>query len=166
LKKYFILVFVFHISALVLQAQSVGLGYSTNNSVQLDCTWGRGKTVYQLGIASQRSDAVGKKVDERKPNYGLDQTGRGDSYASLDIGIGFRTSSSSKVIFIGTVGQREFYTNYSDHRFNGGGYHMIDNTKFVGGAGVAFHLGFNTKMGVELGYNSIHGGVVTLQYLF
>lgn len=122
--------------------------------------------VYQLGHAAQGSGAVGKKVDERKPNYGLEVIGKSDSYASLDFGVGFRPSPRTKVLFVASAGQREYYTSYSENRYNGRGYHMVDRTGFVAGGGVSFHFPIHARWGMELGANSLHGAVVTIQYLF
>jgi len=148
------------------RAQSIGFGYSSNKSFLVDCTWTHDKSIYQLGLAVQQSDAVGKKVDSRLPNYGLSATGTGNSYASLDFGVGFKPTNSVKVVFIGSAGQREYFTNYADGRFNGGGYHIVDNTKFVAGGGISVYIDLSRKWGAELGFNSLHGALATIQYLF
>lgn len=148
------------------QSQSIGFGYSSERSLQFNVTIEKESLSYQIGMAVQNSNAVEKKVSERKSNYGRERIGAGDTYTSIDVGVGFPVSQSTKIFLVGTVGRREYFTNYSDGRFNGDGYHMVDRDESIAGAGVSVQFGMSRNIGLGVGVSSVHGAVATMQYIF
>lgn len=149
------------------QAQnSLSLGYGSKNALQAAFTTTLNSSVYHLGISSQISDATGKEVENRKANYGQTKTGTGSQYTTVDFGIGHAIKPGMRVIFTATLGKKDNYTNYSDRRFSEDGYHMIDSTKNIFGAGIILQYDLSKSFGLGIGVNSIHGGSASAHFNF
>lgn len=145
---------------------SISLGYGSSKVVHANLIHSTAHASYLIGASIQPSDATGSEVDTRKSNYGTTKTGSGSKYTTLDLGFGKPITEKSRVLIIATVGQKESYTNYSDNRFTGGGYHMIDNTKAIGGGGILFQYDITKNFGLGLGANTIHGISATVHFGF
>lgn len=161
------LTFLILTGILSAQAQnSLSLGYGSKNAIQAAFTTTTNNTVYHIGISSQISDATGKEVENRKTNYGLTKTGTGSQYTTVDFGMGYTVDSDMRVILTAAIGKKDNYTNYSDKRFSEGGYHMVDSTKNIFGAGIILQYDLSKSFGLGVGINSIHGGSASAHFNF
>ena len=144
----------------------VDVGYASSHAVNMNLKYYRGHHVFSAGGTFQFSDARGKKVKEQRTGFGRTVTGHGDHFYTADLGYSYRLRQRFSVGGEFSFGERSYYTEYSDNRFSGGGYHMIDRSRFVFGAGVMAAYDIDDMFGVYAGYNTVRSVSVGLQIRF
>jgi hypothetical protein len=65
-----------------------------------------------------------------------------------------------------SLGGKRNYTEYHDNRFSGGGYHMMNGTRFTAGVGITAGYDVDQMFGVFAGYNTIRSLNLGLQMKF
>ncbi|MBD3616652.1 MAG: hypothetical protein HUJ22_08765 [Gracilimonas sp.] len=141
----------------LVKAQSfgVGAGFGTSSSMFVDLFYLENSNSFHLGFSYQFSDTRGKLVSEQKSNYGRTVDGTGEYFWTLDFGYGHNVISELTINGEISLGSLNEYTNYLDGRFNGGGYHMIDQASLVAGIGASVGYNLSESVNVFLGYNTL-----------
>lgn len=143
------------LSALPVAAQ-IGGGvsgyYSASNAWGFNGFLSKKAARFGLGYVSQQGGQLGTVVDERKPNYGLTEIGRGSYFTLWDIGFGWVFKKRATLYGELGFGTRTHYTNYSDKRFRDDGYSLIRGKDPLTTAGVSvgwiFKSAFEPYIGV------------------
>jgi hypothetical protein len=157
------LCFILILNTYSVHSQSkIGIGafYGTGNALGMDVTvTNRGQSgIFKLGGSIEMdTDRRGEAVDEILSNYGRTKDGTGDYFYSVDLGYG--RIIKDKFIIEGelSIGQKNYYTNYIDNRFKGGGYHFIDKEETIVGGGILTGYLISDNLGLNVGYNNIKG---------
>lgn len=138
-------------------SQNFGIvfGYSTSNAIIAGGHLIHDNFLYRFCVSFESSDAKGKEVSEKKPNYGQTIDGTGDYFTSYDLGLGYYITPQITIAGEISLCQREFFINYIDNRFTDGGYHMIDKSESLFGFGLNAGYIFSSKLGILIGYNTI-----------
>ena len=150
----------------IASAQSgfgVDVGYASSHAVNMNLKYYRGQHIVSAGGTFQFSDARGKKVKDQRTGFGRTVIGHGDYFYTADVGYSYRLRQRFSVGGELSFGERNYYTEYSDNRFSGGGYHMIDRSRFVFGAGVLAAYDIDDMFAVFAGYNTIRSVSAGLQ---
>ncbi|RYY22233.1 MAG: hypothetical protein EOO04_16275 [Chitinophagaceae bacterium] len=131
------LLLVFAVNGLRAQTGfGVDVGYAASNAVNMNLKYYFKQHVLSAGGTYQFNDARGKKVKEQRTGFGRTVTGDGDYFYTIDIGYAYRLKPHFLVGGELSFGEKSFYTEYADNRFTGGGYHMVNRSRFLFGAGV------------------------------
>lgn len=160
MKKYILL---FLLIPFISTAQfGLGIGFSTKPMFVFYGQYQKKKNVFQIGfIRELGKGAIGQAKFDRLSNYGTTSLGSDNYIIGADFGY---NRYIFKNIAIGgeiTFASKRYFTNYSDKRFNGGGYHLIYSKEPIQGIGVnikykykknyTFLAGFNTMKGIQIG---------------
>lgn len=145
------------------QSQSkigIGVFYGTTNALGMDVilTNRAESGIFKLGAAMEMGTGKrGEAVDEILSNYGRTKDGTGDYFFTVDLGYGRIFKEKFTLEGELSIGQKSYYTNYIDNRFNGGGYHFVDKVETIVGGGILAGYLLGDNFGVNAGYNSIKG---------
>jgi hypothetical protein len=160
MKKYLLLLlFIPFISTAQF---GLGIGFSTKPMFIFYGQYQKKKNIFQIGFIKELGKgAIGQAKFDRLTNYGTTSLGSNNYIQGVDFGY---NRFVTKNIAIGgdlTIASKRYFTNYSDNRFKGGGYHLIYSKVPVQGIGInvkykykknyTFLAGFNTMKGVHVG---------------
>ncbi|MBK8946449.1 MAG: hypothetical protein IPM32_14430 [Ignavibacteriae bacterium] len=160
-----ILLSILFISNVFSQGFGFGLGYSTSNALFGDVCYISDKSSFHIGYTSESNDAVGKLVSEQKSNYGRTISGTGEYFSSFDLGYGYEVIEKVRLNIEISFASKNYYSNYVDRRFDGGGYHMI--TKDESDVGIGGFVGYNIdNFDFFIGYNSVRKIGFGLRFIF
>jgi len=103
---------------------------------------------------------------ERKANYGRTVINNGYFIWLVDAGYSFMLWDFLTLSGEVSAGSKNGYTNYKDDRFRGGGYALVNETKFI--AGVGGYIGFNFAHKYEpfLGYHTLKSYTIGMRFNF
>jgi hypothetical protein len=160
MKKYLL---IFLLIPFISTAQfGLGIGFSTKPTFTIYGQYQKKKNIFQIGfIRELGTGTIGPVKFSRLTNYGTTSLGSNNYIQGVNFGY---SRFITKRIAFGvdlTVATNRYFTNYSDKRFKGGGYHLIYSQVKVQGVGVSaiyqykknytFLAGFNTLRGVHFG---------------
>ena len=106
-----------------------------------------------LGFDYQFNGQKGTVVSERKSNYGTTKERDGDFFWLVTFGAGYGFGRFVVAPELG-LGSRVYYSNYTDNRFNGGGYSLIRYKELQGNAGVTGVFRISQGLGFALGLHT------------
>jgi hypothetical protein len=144
----------------------IDVGYATSNAVNMNLKYYRDQHVFAAGGTFQFNDARGKKVKDQRSGFGRTVSGTGDFFYTADIGYSYRMKNRFSIGGELSFGTRNYYTEYSDNRFTGGGYHMVHRSRFLFGAGVLTAYEIDDMFGIFAGYNTVRAVSAGLQIRF
>ncbi|MCF8243023.1 MAG: hypothetical protein K9J16_16725 [Melioribacteraceae bacterium] len=148
------------------QNWGMSLGASIESTVFGDFFYNKGDHYFHFGGTYQITDAKGEEKSERKSNYGLTTDGSGDKFYTIDIGYGYEIIDTLVVFIELSIGQKKYYTNYIDNRFDEGGYHLIDKEETITGIGIGGSYKINKQFMLFLSFNSVRKLGLGLRYVF
>lgn len=150
------------------QAQRIGFsgGYGTSSSMLLSAFYLENGHEFHIGFSRQFAFTRGKPVEERGPNYAETVDGTGEYFRTFDFGYGYHLKNNLTVNGEVSLGSLKKFTNYLDPSFNGGGYHMFDESNFVAGVGASIGYRFTESINVFLGYNTLREFTFGLKFNF
>ena len=160
-------------------SMGIDMSYNTSNAISTNFTLGVDSiNSFSIGYSYQFNGQVGKEETEQLDNYGRTIIGTGIYYQSFDIGYQRSLSDLYRLypnivftycpISLGvelSIGNNIHYTNYEDGRFNGGGYHMHDNSESLFGVGIKASYKISDVCNFILSYNTIKKVGVGLQLI-
>lgn len=137
--------------------KSIGLslGLATIGIVDGDLFYKVRNSRFHIGYAYQFNKSKGELVSQSKANYGNVPDGTGDYLNSIDFGYSHIVNKKITIKAEINAAFQNYYTNYIDNRFKGGGYHVIDSTVTTLGYGAALGYLVSEKLELYLGYNSV-----------
>lgn len=149
--------FILVVSQNPLRAQDLGmsLGYGTSTSGLIDVFYQKNQNSLHMGFSYQFSGARGKPVRKQKTNYGRTTDGTGEYFWTIDFGYGYHIKEKVSINGEISIGALNEYTNYLDKRFNGGGYHLIDESTIIAGLGANIGYNFSETINAFMGYNTV-----------
>lgn len=160
-----ILLFLFS-QNLYSQYLGMSIGISTESVVFGDIFYKKAHHYFHAGLSYQMSDAKGEEKSERKSNYGLSTAGSGDKFYTVDLGYGYQIIDTLEVFLEISIGQKKYYTNYTDNRFKDGGYHMINKSEIITGLGVGGSYSINKQFKIFASFNSVRKLGIGIRYIF
>lgn len=143
-----------------------GLAYATSNAMNLEMLYLKDGNNFKVGFSLQFSDTRGKQVDEQLSNYGRTVDGIGEYFVTVDFGYGKTIKQRIQLDGELSVGALNYYTNYIDNRFNGGGYHMITNKEVAFGVGLTAGYLVREDWCVYTGFNTVRKLQFGVRWLF
>lgn len=143
----------------------LGLGYSSNNAFLIDALFKRARLMYRVGYTRQFNGQLGVAKSERLSNYGTTGTGSGQYFVALTLGCSYWLTQRIAVGVEGHLGSDRYYTNYSDRRFTGGGFHMIDGSYAKAGIGGKIEFIVNKWLMLSGGYSTLTEINVTANFV-
>lgn len=138
----------------------IGFGFAyapSTKYMNFEIIYGKEVNNYKVGMSFKPGSPRGKAVSNQLSNYGRTTDGSGSYFFTFDLGYGKivkeRILLDGELSFGGTF----YYTNYLDGRFNGGGYHIITDSKT--GIGIGLNTGYIVSKNISVfsGYNTLRG---------
>ncbi|GAB3969587.1 hypothetical protein GCM10028806_16070 [Spirosoma terrae] len=142
----------------------LGLGFTHEKVLMMDLHYQRNKSMFRAGYAFQFNGQKGKFVSEQKANYGRTIIGSGKRYMLFTAGYDYWFTDQFSLGVEGVIGSDVYYTNYSDNRFNGGGYYMNGSSEFAAGGGGKVHYRPQGGLFFGLGYNTLTGAGLSINF--
>ncbi len=141
-----------------------GMAYSSSNVFGFDVMIQDGESLlnsngdWHVGFSHQYSGQHGSRRQAGTSNYGRSAQGGSNFNTTLDVGYSM-LFNKVRLHIEGNVGQKTYYTNYSDRRFTTGGYYSVNGTEGVAGfGGDVSYLIFDDQfmdMDLFIGYGSL-----------
>ncbi len=166
MKKALLLLIIIFSATFLTQAQrgfGFNVGMSTSKAPMFAVKYFVGKNAGSIGFSYQVfNDALGPRKDVQ----GIQGTDVGDYFYSVDVGYTRVLNDQFSVAGEISLAKKMFYINWSDNNYSSGGYHSVNKTKTLVGAGAFLIYKLTDNFGFIAGYNSIREGTFGLQLKF
>lgn len=160
-----ITILILVINHLCFAQGGLGVGFHRNGFVNYNFEYYFLKSHFFIGGVNQTNTGViGSYRSVQLQNYGRTIINRGSYKNAVRVGYAYEPIKKLTVgvEFIG--GNESYYTNYSDLRFKGGGYHLINRKKFINSLGLFSQVEIYKGFGLEFGYNNLFNRRINIFY--
>jgi len=142
----------------------VDIGFATIKSSLFGVKYFNDKNAFMLGFTYEFNDTKGKYVTEQLWNYGKTIDSTGEYLISIDFGYSREILDNFYLNSEISAAWKNYYTNYIDNRFDGGGYHMIEVSDVFLGYGLSLGLYITDHFGMFFGYNTIRRTTIGFEF--
>jgi hypothetical protein len=154
-----------------VQAQSwnIGVGGATDKVLFGALSYQHARHHYYIGVSYQFSNTEGdEKVGSLsiiESDYGSPNS-MGDKYYTVDLGYGYNITDPVEVFIEASVGQKTYFSNYTDPQYSGTPFHVVDHYKTVGGIGFGGNYSRNDWLTLGASYHTLRQLGIVIRFTF